>query len=121
MIRIKIFLTLSFLVFLVINCNSQSDQRIQKIIEKDSAGRILKTFDGYVYRVYDNRERLVEIWGNKKRPDMDDNFRTVAEITDTVVTIKEYFFEKDNTECKILDSLDCYITKKYHIGGVLLK
>ena len=106
---------------MIINCSGQSNQRIQKVVEKDSTGRILKTFDGYVYRIYDSKERLVEIWGNLKRPDFDDNFRTIVEITDTAITTKEYFFETDNKECKILDSLDCYITKRYHLSGVLFK
>jgi hypothetical protein len=117
----KIFLALSTLVFLVINCNSQPDRRIQKVVEKDSTGRILKTFDGFVYRNFDINGRLIESWGNPKRTDFDGNFRDVYEITDSVIIIKEYFFERKNTKCKIVDSLDCYISKLYHKDGKLLK
>jgi hypothetical protein len=105
----------------MIICNGQSDQRIQKVIERDSVGRIIKTFDGYVYRRFDNQERLIELWGNYKRVDFDDNFRTVIEITDSLFTTKEYFFDKKNTKCKIVDSLDCYITKKFHKDEKFLK
>ena len=105
----------------MINCAGQSNQRIQKVVERDSTGRILKTFDGYVYRLYDSQGRLIELWGNRKTPDMDDNFRTIADISDSVVIHREYFFDIKNTKCKIIDSLDCYISKGYFINGKLVK
>jgi hypothetical protein len=108
-------------VIIMINCNGRSSQRLQKVIERDSAGKILKTFDGFVYRVYDKQSRLIELWGNPKRADFDDNFRTTTEITDSTVTTREFFFDKKNTNCKIADSLDCYITKSYHKDGKLFK
>ena len=100
---------------------NNDQKRKQSVVKRDSTGMIVKTFDGFVYRIFDKQGRLIESYGNRKTIDMDDNFKTIIEITDSIVIAKEYFFEPKNTECKIVDPLDYYISKGYYKDGRLFK
>lgn len=100
--------------------DSEQDRK-QKVIERDSNNRIIKTFDGFVYRIFDDQGRLIELYGNWKKTDNNKNFRTKIELNDSLVIGKEYFFDDKNINCEIIDTLDCYITKFYYKNNKLIK
>lgn len=94
--------------------DSPTSGRIQKVVQRDSKGMIVKTYNGFSYRVFDEKGRLIESYGNPKQDDNSTNFRTLIEFTDSVVIVKQYFFGDENTDCVIIDSLDCHIAKFYY-------
>jgi len=86
--------------------NQAVNKSSQKVLIRDSKGRVLKTFDGKVYRVYDTLGRRLESWGNPKEPDFDIYFRSIVIHTDTTIFEKEFWLGQDNKACLIKDSLD---------------
>ena len=56
------------------------DERIQKVILKNKNGIIVKTFDGYVYRIFDEKGRMIELYGNRKRIDDNTNFPSLPSV-----------------------------------------
>jgi hypothetical protein len=88
-----------------------SQKRKEVPIEVDSKNRVVKTFDGYIYSVYDTSGRLIEYYGNPKRSDDDSNFRTLILYSkdESVVTAKTYHLEDDNIKCIVKEN------SRYHI------
>lgn len=99
---------------LIVSC-AMSQERKEKPIEVDSQKRVIKTFDGFVYNIYDKSGRLIEYYGNNKRDDDDSNFRTIITYSEdgTVVTAKTYHLEDNNTKC-IVKPNSKYHLEKYH-------
>ena len=101
--------------------NNIEDVRKQKVVDRDAHGRIIKTFDGFIYRTFDSLGRLVEWYGNYKNTESNSNIHNFVEYSDSVIVAKEYVLEDDNTRCKILDSLKCSISKYYYKTGKLIR
>ncbi len=47
--------------------------RIEKVVERGAEGNVVKTFDGFMYRIYDSKGRRIESYGNPQRVDKNDN------------------------------------------------
>jgi len=98
-----------------------SQKRIQKLIGKDKNGRIVKTYDGFIYRLFDSSGRQIEWYGNYKNEESNSNIHNFVGYSDSVIIAKEYILEDDNTKCKIINPLDCSVVKYYYINGQLVK
>ncbi len=90
-------------------------------MQKDNEGNIVKTFDGFIYRRFDSLGRLVEWYGNYKNEESNSNIHNFVEYTDNLIIAKEYVLEDSNTECKIIDFLNCHISKNYYKDGNLVR
>ena len=102
--------------------NNTPNERLQKVFQKDSNGRIIMTFDGFIYRVFDSLGRQVEWYGNYKNEESNSNIHNIVEYSgDSLITLKEYLLEDLNTDAKIQDPLDCYITKYYYENEILVR
>ncbi len=116
-------------VFLISSkCNNKTtstsmekNDRIQKVVNRDNRGRITKTYDGFIYRIFDSLGRQIEWYGNYNNPESHSNTRKIVEYSDTLITAREYVFEDDNKGCQITNSLDCSLTKYYYKDGELYK
>ena len=101
--------------------NKENNDRQQKVIERDAHGHIIKTYDGFVYRIFDTFGRQTEWYGNYNNSEGHSNIHKFAEYTDSLITAREYVLEDDNIGCKIKNPLDCGLTKYYYSDGVLYK
>lgn len=119
--------TLIVSLFATVSCNiksknnDQSKERKQKIVQRDNKGRIKRTFDGYIYRIFDSLGRQIKWYGNYKNEESHSNIHNFVEYSDSVIIAKEYVLEDSNTECRIVDSLDCFIAKYYYKKGDLTR
>ena len=100
--------------------NKQTD-RIQKIVERDANGHIIKTYDGFVYRIFDELGRQIEWYGNYRSSENNSNFRVFVGYSDSVIVAREYVLEDDNIKCKVINEFDCGLTKYYYKGKKLFK
>jgi hypothetical protein len=101
--------------------NKENNDRQQKVIERDAHEHIIKTYDGFIYRVFDTLGRQIEWYGNYKNDEGNSNIHKFVEYTDSVITAREYVLEDNNIECKIRNPWDCGFTKYYYKNGVLYK
>jgi hypothetical protein len=86
--------------------NHSENKHAHKVLKRDKEGRVLKTYDGKVYRIYDSLGRRIEDWGNLKEPDFDIYFHSIIYYTDTTIFQKEYWLGYDNPKCIIKDTAD---------------
>jgi hypothetical protein len=96
------YLILFFIVNASIACSCENTQKQGKL------NSINNMKDSTVFTKQDSLGRVIEKWGNEKKRDDDINFRTYYffDSNGNLIREKNYFFEDDNFECKILDSAD---------------
>jgi len=103
----KVLIYFVFIGFLscsmLINSNNKHPH---KVLKRDKEGRVLKTYDGKVYRIYDSLGRRIEDWGNLRQPDYDIYFHNIIFHTDSTILHKEYSLGYDNSKCIIKDTAD---------------
>ena len=100
---------------------TMQNDRVQKIIDRDIKGRITKTYDGFVYRVFDTLGRQIEWYGNYNNSESHSNIHKFVEYRDSIIIAREYVLGDDNKECKVMNPYDCGLTKYYYEGGQLYK
>jgi hypothetical protein len=104
-------LVLTLLCHLITTSCVMSQKRSEVPMQIDSKNRVIKTFDGYIYRVYDVLGRLIENYGNPKRDDDNRNYHTYISYSEneSVITVKTYLLEDNNLKCVIKPN------SRYHI------
>src|SRR4051812_37209773 len=111
--------------FIIISCDRSSGSadrttaRRQKVVLRNNEGRVIKTFDGYIYRVFDSAGRQIEWYGNYKNDESHSNIHNFLEYGDNLIVLREYLLEDLNVKCAIADSLNCFISKYYYEGANL--
>jgi hypothetical protein len=71
--------------------------------------------------VKDGESENLRKLGNYKNEESNSNIHNFVEYTDRLIVVKEYVLEDANTKCKIIDSLNCHISKNYYKDGNLVK
>ena len=103
------------------SASKEKIDRLQKVVDRDDKGRITKTYDGFIYRIFDSLGRQTEWYGNYNNPESHSNIRKIVEYSDTLITAREYVFEDGNKKCKIINPLDCSLAKYYYVNDKLHK
>jgi hypothetical protein len=85
-----VYIRLILLSLVFSSCGSQSE-RTEKIIYLDST--VIKTYDGFVHRIYDSVGKLNCSFGNYEFYDQDDNFVISVKYFDKRVIITEYILD----------------------------
>lgn len=96
----------------------KNSNKIEFVFKKEANNQIV-TFDNLIYRKYAKDNKLVQVWGNYKYPDMNDNFHILIRYSDTLITKILYILEDDNIACEIKNPISIHITK-YHIANELI-
>lgn len=108
-----------YMILIISQCKSNGSYNVkERVLERDQTGRIIKTYDGFTYSVYDTLGRKIEEYGNLKRSDDNSNYKEITDYShkDSVI-IKSYAFDDNNEECLIKDKLDCAIMVIYKNGS----
>lgn len=100
--------------------NKEND-RLQKVIERDANKHIVKTYDGFIYRIFDTLGRQIAWYGNYNNSEGHSNVHKLVDYSDSVITAREYVLEDNNKECKIINSFDCSLAKYYYKNKKLYK
>lgn len=106
-------LIILLIVVLSIGCSSQNEKRKEIVKKKYPNGQVKVTFNGFTYRMYDEKGRMIEHYGNRKLVDASSNFRTQISYEKRKVVVKEYIFDDSNTSCKIINENDCVMIIMY--------
>lgn len=99
-------LIILLIVVLSIGCSSQNEKRKEEVKKKYPNGQVKKTFNGFTYRIYDEKGRMIEHYGNRKLADDNSNFRTQINYEKRKVVVREYVFDDSNTSCKVINEND---------------
>lgn len=120
------FLILPCLLWVIFSCNNESSNNLiesssmkEEIIEIDSLGQVRKTYDGELYRIYNENGLLIELYGHVQDPLSDYIIRTIIDIDpeNKIYTTKTYLNESLNQETYQVKKPFNYYKKIYYYSG----